>query len=46
MYHRMVQEPQPNPLLPGYTFNAYLVAGLTRFWLMDHSISLSTGPAA
>lgn len=29
MYHRMVQEPQPNPLLPGYTFNAYLVAGLT-----------------
>ncbi|EIQ89306.1 arabinose operon regulatory protein [Yersinia pestis PY-02] len=25
----MVQEPQPNPLLPGYTFNAYLVAGLT-----------------
>ncbi|WP_016587838.1 arabinose operon transcriptional regulator AraC, partial [Yersinia pestis] len=21
--------PQPNPLLPGYTFNAYLVAGLT-----------------
>lgn len=29
MYHRMAQEPQPNPLLPGYTFNAYLVAGLT-----------------
>ncbi|WP_025474424.1 arabinose operon transcriptional regulator AraC, partial [Yersinia pestis] len=29
MYQRMVQEPQPNPLLPGYTFNAYLVAGLT-----------------
>ncbi|HDL7057925.1 TPA: arabinose operon transcriptional regulator AraC [Yersinia enterocolitica] len=29
MYHRMVQEPQSNPLLPGYTFNAYLVAGLT-----------------
>ncbi|MDU6411719.1 MAG: arabinose operon transcriptional regulator AraC [Yersiniaceae bacterium] len=29
MYHRMIQEPQPNPLLPGYNFNAYLVAGLT-----------------
>lgn len=29
MYHRMAQEPQLNPLLPGYSFNAYLVAGLT-----------------
>ncbi len=29
MYHRMAHESQPNPLLPGYSFNAYLVAGLT-----------------
>ena len=29
MYQRLTQEPQPNPLLPGYSFNAYLVAGLT-----------------
>ncbi|MEH2921281.1 arabinose operon transcriptional regulator AraC [Samsonia erythrinae] len=29
MYHRMAQDSQPNPLLPGYSFNAYLVAGLT-----------------
>ncbi|WP_038904384.1 arabinose operon transcriptional regulator AraC [Dickeya zeae] len=29
MYHRMAHESQPNPLLPGYAFNAYLVAGLT-----------------
>lgn len=30
MYQRAeLIEPQPNPLLPGYRFNAYLVAGLT-----------------
>jgi AraC family transcriptional regulator of arabinose operon len=29
MYQRLTQDPQPNPLLPGYSFNAYLVAGLT-----------------
>ncbi|WP_442800922.1 arabinose operon transcriptional regulator AraC [Serratia rubidaea] len=29
MYHRMAQESQSDPLLPGYSFNAYLVAGLT-----------------
>ncbi|WP_413738928.1 arabinose operon transcriptional regulator AraC [Sodalis sp. RH21] len=29
MYHRMTHETQSNPLLPGYMFNAYLVAGLT-----------------
>lgn len=46
MYHRMVQEPQPNPLLPGYTFNAYLVAGLTPILADGHSISLSTGRVA
>lgn len=29
MYHRMAHQSQSNPLLPGYSFNAYLVAGLT-----------------
>lgn len=29
MYHRINHETQSNPLLPGYAFNAYLVAGLT-----------------
>lgn len=29
MYQRLTQDTQPNPLLPGYSFNAYLVAGLT-----------------
>jgi len=29
MYHRQPLESQPNPLLPGYPFNAWLVAGLT-----------------
>ncbi|MBK5074015.1 arabinose operon transcriptional regulator AraC [Budviciaceae bacterium CWB-B4] len=29
MYQRIVSDSQPNPLLPGYSFNAYLVAGLT-----------------
>lgn len=29
MYHRQPIESQPNPLLPGYPFNAWLVAGLT-----------------
>lgn len=29
MYHRTGVETQNNPLLPGYTFNAYLVSGLT-----------------
>ncbi len=29
MYHRMIQDQQSNPLLPGYSFNAYLVAGMT-----------------
>lgn len=29
MYQRMTHESQSNPLLPGYSFNAYLVAGLT-----------------
>ncbi|MEE3649282.1 MULTISPECIES: arabinose operon transcriptional regulator AraC [unclassified Brenneria] len=29
MYHRVADESQSNPLLPGYAFNAYLVAGLT-----------------
>ncbi|WJV65023.1 arabinose operon transcriptional regulator AraC [Pectobacteriaceae bacterium CE70] len=29
MYHRLAHESQSNPLLPGYSFNAYLVAGLT-----------------
>lgn len=29
MYHRQSLESQPNPLLPGYPFNAWLVAGLT-----------------
>lgn len=29
MYHRQPIESQPNPLLPGYAFNAWLVAGLT-----------------
>lgn len=28
MYQRMTHESQSNPLLPGYSFNAYLVAGL------------------
>ncbi|PKH26578.1 arabinose operon transcriptional regulator AraC [Enterobacterales bacterium CwR94] len=29
MYHRPLPVHQPNPLLPGYPFNAWLVAGLT-----------------
>lgn len=29
MYQRTNLDSQPNPLLPGYPFNAYLVAGLT-----------------
>lgn len=29
MYHRQPLDSQPNPLLPGYPFNAWLVAGLT-----------------
>ncbi|MBV4366607.1 arabinose operon transcriptional regulator AraC [Erwinia sp. BNK-24-b] len=29
MYHRLAPVAQPNPLLPGYPFNAWLVAGLT-----------------
>ncbi|AIX73823.1 arabinose operon transcriptional regulator AraC [Pantoea sp. PSNIH4] len=29
MYHRQPIESQSNPLLPGYSFNAWLVAGLT-----------------
>ncbi|WP_034914676.1 MULTISPECIES: arabinose operon transcriptional regulator AraC [Erwinia] len=29
MYHRLAPVTQPNPLLPGYPFNAWLVAGLT-----------------
>jgi AraC family transcriptional regulator of arabinose operon len=29
MYHRTLETQQPNPLLPGYSFNAYLVAGMT-----------------
>lgn len=29
MYHRMIQDQQQNPLLPGYSFNVYLVAGMT-----------------
>ena len=29
MYHHINHETQSNPLLPGYAFNAYLVAGLT-----------------
>lgn len=29
MYQRMTHESQSNPLLRGYSFNSYLVAGLT-----------------
>lgn len=29
MYHRELPAEQQNPLLPGYSFNAWLVAGLT-----------------
>lgn len=29
MYQRTMPDSQPDPLLPGYSFNAYLVAGLT-----------------
>lgn len=29
MYQRIASDSQPDPLLPGYAFNAYLVAGLT-----------------
>lgn len=35
-------EPQNDPLLPGYSFNAHLVAGLTPIEANGYRIFLST----